>query len=107
MLRWLNRSPESFMAHPRVQDDLAEKFPVVSAHQVLRFDTKKIYAALDAQRSERNLTWTQVGKELGLSASSLRHLEKGGRTSFPSVMRITGWLGRPAAEFTHAVGGAH
>ncbi len=107
MLRWLNRSPESFMPHHPVHDEPAEKFPVVSAHQVLRFHTKKIYAALDAQRREQNLTWAQVGRELGLSASSLTHLAKGGRTSFPAVMRIVGWLGRPAAQFTRVVGGVH
>jgi ribosomal protein L24E len=106
MLRWLQRSPESFLPHHQVSNGSAEKLPAVSAHQVLRFNTKKIYAALDAQRSERKMTWVQIGKELGLSGSSLRHLEKGGRTSFPSVMRILGWLGRPASEFTHGVGGA-
>jgi len=107
MLRWLNRSPESFLPGFSASANTEAGFPNVGQHQVLRFNTRQIYEALDTQRKERNLTWTQVGKELGLSASSLRHLEKGGRTSFPSVMRIMGWLGCPAAEFTHAVGGAH
>lgn len=107
MLRWLNRQPESFIPGQLQSTNSSASFPQVGQHQVLRFNTKIIYDALDAQRSERNLTWAQVGKELGLSASSLTYLAKGGRTSFPSVVRITGWLGRPTAEFTHVVGGAH
>ena len=107
MLLWLNRSPESFIPGHHDSAATTSQFPTVSSRQVLRFDTKKIYAALDAQRRERNMTWAQVGKELGLSASSLTYLAKGGRTGFPHVMRIVRWLRRPAADFTHAVGGTH
>jgi hypothetical protein len=34
--------------------------------------------------------------------ASLTQLANGGRTSFPHVMRMVGWLERKAAEFTHA-----
>jgi len=71
--------------------------------RILRFDTRAIYAALDARRTERGMTWRQVAAEIGgLNAASLTHLAKGGRTSFPGVMRITAWLGRSAANFTRA-----
>ncbi len=104
MLRWLNRSPESFLPdHPASADPTAQ-FPSVSTHQVLRFNTRKIYTALDAQRSERKMTWAQVGKEVGMGPASLTYLAKGGRTAFPYVMRIVRWLHRPAADFTHVVG---
>jgi hypothetical protein len=68
----------------------------------LRFDTQKLHAAVNAQRVARGLTWQHVANEIGLGQTTLTHLSKGGRTGFPHVMRITRWLGRPAAEFTRA-----
>ena len=100
MLRWLNRTPESFVPNHQEVPVADEPLPNVLPHQVLRFDTKQLYAALDAKRSENKLTWMQVAQQTGVSASSLTYLLKGSRTSFPSVMRITGWLGKPTAEFT-------
>jgi ribosomal protein L24E len=102
ILRWLNRTPESFVPGYQESEDASARLPDVSSHQVLRFDTKKLHAALDAQRIERKMTWTQVAKEVGLSAPRLTRLSKGGRTGFPHVMRIVRWLGRPAADFTRA-----
>jgi transcriptional regulator with GAF, ATPase, and Fis domain len=100
MLLWLNRTPESFLPEHSTSDNVRERLPEVSPHQVLRFDTRKLHAALDEQRRARNMTWAQVARELGLGVSSLTHLSKGGRTGFPHVMRIVRWLKRPAAEFT-------
>lgn len=102
MLRWLNRTPESFMpGHPH-SEDASERLPHVPLHYVLRFDTKKLHAALDTKRIERKMTWVQVAGEVGVGVSTLIHLSRGGRTAFPQVMRILRWLGRPAAEFTRA-----
>ena len=99
MLRWLDRSPESFV--PGSQESAAERLPDIGTHQILRFDTRKLYAALDAQRIERGMTWKQVANEIGgLNAAGLTRLAEGGRTGFPDVMRMTRWLGRPAASFT-------
>ena len=66
---------------------------------VLRFDTRKLYEALDAERKTRGLTWPQVAAEAGVPASHMRGLSNGGRTGFPGVMRLTRWLRRPASEF--------
>jgi hypothetical protein len=102
MLRWLNRTPESFMpGHPALNGE-GTRWPEAPAGKGLRFDTKKLYAALDAQRAERRMTWAQVAKDLRVSASMLTHLAKGGRTGFPHVMRYVDWLGRPVAEFMRA-----
>jgi hypothetical protein len=98
MLRWLNRAPESFVPGHR---DEAAMLPDVASHQILRFDTRKMYSALDAQRIARGMTWKQVADEIGgFTAAMLKRLSEGGRTGFPQVMRITRWLGRPAASFT-------
>lgn len=100
MLRWLDRSPESFIpGHILFNADFAR--PAIGPHQILRFDTRKLHAALNAERLRRGLSWDQVAAEIrGFSAGSLMYLSKGGRTGFPHVTRITAWLGRPVVEFT-------
>lgn len=100
MLRWLNRTPESFMPNYDSANADRAHLPDVPAGGVLRFDTKKLYGVVNARRQERELTWQDAARQIGVAASSLQHLSKGGRTSFPQVMRILQWLGRPAADFT-------
>jgi hypothetical protein len=102
MLRWLNRTPESFVPGDEESEDVGAGLPAIPAKQILRFDTKRLHAALDGQRLERKLTWAQVAMDVGLSVSSLTCLSKGGRTGFPQVMRIVRWLGRPATHFMRA-----
>jgi hypothetical protein len=47
------------------------------------------------------MTWQQVAKEIGdLDAATLTRLSKGGRISFPGVMRILRWLGSTVASYT-------
>jgi hypothetical protein len=99
MLRWLNRTPESF-ALDAGDVGAPAALPSIERHQILRFDTKKIFAELEAKRAGRGITWTQVAREIGgTNAAALTRLSKGGRTSFPGVMRIARWLGRPVASF--------
>jgi hypothetical protein len=101
MLRWLRRTPESFLpGHPDASNAIYA-LRDVPTDWILRFDTKAMYAALEQKRSERGISWAQVAREIGgLGASSLRRLVDGGRTAFPDVMRIVRWLDRPAAAFT-------
>ena len=101
MLLWLGRSPESFVAG--IADANAERFrlPELTTGQILRWDTKALFAALDADRRERLLTWAELGHRLqGYTAGTLRNLSKGGRTGFPHVMRLVRYLDRPAVAFT-------
>jgi len=100
MLRWLGRTPESFVpGHKAATSEGA--LPHARQGQILRFDARAIHAALDAQRAERGMTWTQVAAEIGgCAAPSLTRLAKGGRTGFPEVVRIARWLGRPVASLT-------
>lgn len=102
MIRWLNRTPESFVPGKQQFAEADTRLPDIPANRVLRFDTRKLHAALDAQRIKRNMTWAQVATEVGIGISSLTHLSKGGRTGFPHVMRMIRWLARPAADFTRA-----
>ena len=97
ILRWLDRSPEEFVA----ATDAAVKLPSVASDRILRFDTGSLYAALDAQRLQRRLSWAQVAAEIGgVGGASLSRLSRGGRTAFPLVVRIARWLNRPSASFT-------
>ena len=103
MLLWLGRTPESFL--PGYREANAERFRLreLEREQILRWDTKALHSALDAQRQARGMTWKQVAQEVGgFTPAMLTRLSRGGRTSFPSVMRIVRWLGKPAATFTRA-----
>lgn len=102
MLLWLNRTPESFIPGHSTSGAVDAQLPDVPVDRVLRFDTRTLYAALDAQRVERHMTWAQVAQEVGLRVSSLTRLSKGGRTAFPPVMRMVAWVARPAAHFTRS-----
>jgi hypothetical protein len=99
MLLWLHRTPESFVRGHQASGAVDAQLPDVPVDRVLRFDTRKLYAALDAQRVERHITWAQVAQEVGLGVSSLTRLSKGGRTAFPQVMRMVAWVARPTAHF--------
>src|ERR1700678_2454375 len=64
VLRWLRRTPESFLAGRDQTPALGEALPEVGPAQILRFDTAAIHAALDAQRREQGMTWSEVAGEL-------------------------------------------
>ena len=101
MLLWLGRTPESFV--PGIAHASAERFrlPEVTDAQVLRWDTRALFHALDAQRRERQLTWAEVAREIGgFTPGMLTGLSKGGRVGFPPVMRLVRWLDRPAVTLT-------
>lgn len=102
MLRWLQRTPESFIPGHQETAQGDGALPHVEPHRIVRFDSQALYAALDAQRAARGMTWAQVAKEIGGGgpAGLTRLAKPGGRVGFPHVMRITRWLGRPAAGFT-------
>lgn len=74
---------------------------LLTAGQILRWDTHALFTALDEQRRKRQLTWTEVALEIrGFTPAMLTNLSKGGRIGFPRVMRLVRWLDQPAAVFT-------
>jgi hypothetical protein len=97
MLRWLNRSPESFV--PGARSDVRTALPTIEREHVLRFDTARLHTALNDARTAHGLTWEEVAVETRCAAASLTHLSEGGRTGFPHVMRLTDWLDATVAEF--------
>ena len=82
-------------------DDDRYRLPKVGPGQILRLDTKKLHAAIDAQRRERGLTWAATARDIGgYTTNMLTNLARGPRTGFPHVMRLARWLDRPLADFT-------
>jgi len=101
VLLWLGRTPESFVSNITDADSERFQLPNLTTGQILRWDTHALFLALNAQRLQRQLTWSEVARELkGFTPGMLTNLAKGGRIGFPRVMRLAQWLGRPAVVFT-------
>jgi hypothetical protein len=99
MLRWLGRSPESFVPGA-VLDAESTALPAAGADRRLRWNLKRLYEALDAQRRERNMTWAQLAQELRCTPSQLTGIRKARfAIGMRLAMRIAVWLGRPARDF--------
>jgi hypothetical protein len=100
ILRWLGRTPESFLSGRQAAPLLGETLPVGGLGRILRFDTEAMHAALNEERVRRGLAWKQIAKELpGFTESMLANLATGPLIGFPRVMMIPQWLGVPAANF--------
>ena len=104
VLRWLGRSPESFLPDPPAAGRDAP-LPHAGEHQRLRWNLPALATALDDRRQQLGLTWTALAAELGCSGnqlSGLRTVRYAIRMSL--CMRIVRWLGRPSADFIDAAG---
>ena len=101
MLRWLNRAPEEFLTGPVV--DVGDVgLPDAGTDRRLRWDLPQLHAALNAQRQQRGLTWAELAGDLDTTPARLTNLRTARFTDMALAMRITQWLGRPAAAFVHA-----
>jgi hypothetical protein len=100
LLRWLGRTPESFLKGAAAAGSAEESLPDVGPHRIMRFDTNLMHQALNEARLRQGLTWKQVADELpGFTQGMLTNLSTGPAIGFPRVMIITQWLERPAASF--------
>jgi hypothetical protein len=103
MLRWLGRAPEEFLTGPRV--DVGDvRLPRAGPDSRLRWDLNELYTALDGERVERGLTWVRLAQILGCTPSRLTNLRTARLADMDLAMRVTQWLGRPAAAFIHPAG---
>lgn len=101
ILRWLGRSPESFLIEAS-SEVAPTPLPAAGEAQRLRWNLAAVYTALDARRIERGLTWRGLAQELGCT----EHQLTGIRTARFAIgmrlmMRIVQWLGEPAATFVY------
>jgi transcriptional regulator with XRE-family HTH domain len=63
------------------------------------FDAAAFFAALDAQRQGRGLTWKQVADESQISASTLTRMGQGRRPDVDSLAALSQWAGLDAGDF--------
>lgn len=66
-----------------------------------RFNARALYAALDAQRREREMSWQAVSFEVGVSPSTLTRTKLGGRMEVDGMLAMVRWLGRTVESFTY------
>ena len=63
------------------------------------FDASAFFSALDAQRAAHRLTWKDVAKQSGISASTLTRMAQGRRPDVDSLAALTAWSGLNADDF--------
>jgi hypothetical protein len=98
MLRWLGQPPEDFLTRPHA--DVGEaQLPTAGSGHRLRWSLRTVHAALNEARQRRKLTWAQLAEELDCSQSRLTGLRRATFADMELVMRVTQWIGRPAADF--------
>jgi len=64
-----------------------------------RFDAKALHAALDRQRTERGLSWSDVAKATGVSVATLTRTREGRRLEVDGMLAMVAWLGVPVERF--------
>lgn len=64
-----------------------------------RIDVRLLYAALDAERTARGLSWRQLAKEIGVSPSLLSRLGNDLRPDADGFATLVRWLNIPAEQF--------
>jgi hypothetical protein len=109
MLRWLGRTPESFLEGATAtgdtggtDDDERYALPVAGPDRRLRWALKLLYASMDEKRRHDGLTWPALAATLGCSPNQLTGLRTAKfATGMDLAMRIVQWLGRPAADFVY------
>jgi transcriptional regulator with XRE-family HTH domain len=62
-------------------------------------DVLALHAALDAARTARGLSWRQLAKELGVSASTISRMANGLRPDVTAFAAMTTWLNMSADDF--------
>lgn len=62
-------------------------------------NTAALYAALDAVRTQRHLSWRSLAKEIGVSPSLLSRIGNGLKPDTDGFATIVGWLRLPAEQF--------
>jgi hypothetical protein len=102
-MRIYGHTPESFVrGHPSATAPEAA-LPVVGPALIPRWNPPSLFTAVDDVREERALSWPAVAKDARVSPATLKGLARARHVVFPGVMRIVGWVGRPAATFTVAL----
>jgi len=63
------------------------------------FDAEALYAALDAKRRSKDISWRKAAEEIGISASTLTRMAQGAHPDVEGFGKMVRWLGEPADQF--------
>lgn len=63
------------------------------------FDGAAFFAALDAERQDRQCTWKQVAQECGISASTLSRMSQGKHPDVDGLAALATWSGLDVDRF--------
>src|SRR5580700_2666597 len=63
------------------------------------FDRPALYAALDAQRRARGISWQQVARETGVAASTIVAIKRAGLMETDGMLAMVRWLGCTSEKF--------
>src|SRR6267154_2147122 len=58
-----------------------------------------LVSALDSERKTKGLSWRQLAKAAGVSASTLTRMQQGKSPDVNTFSALTGWLNIPAERF--------
>jgi hypothetical protein len=101
MLRWLGRSPESFLQGAD-GDDQRFALPDAGTDRRLRWSLSLLYTGMDGTRRDQGLAWAALASILGCTQNQLTGLRTARFAADMDVaMRIVQWLDRPASEFIY------
>lgn len=64
-----------------------------------RVDVQSLHAALDQARERQGLSWRQLAKELGVSASTISRMANDLKPDVEAFAAMTSWLHMPAENF--------
>lgn len=64
------------------------------------FDNEAFFAALDAERQSRRLTWKKVAEQAKVPASTLTRMSQGRRPDVDSLAALCTWAGLSAEKFS-------
>jgi hypothetical protein len=100
ILRWLQRTPESFLAG--AGPDAGRALPACGPDRRPRWNLQALYEAMNAQRGAHGWTWAVTAAALGCTPSQVAGLKNAKfATGMKLAMRITQWVEQPAADFIY------
>lgn len=103
VLRWLGRSPESFLEGSIGDRDPRFALPEAGPDRRRRWRLAFLYAAMNEERQRQELSWSALADVLGCTPNQLTGLRTATfATGMDLAMRIAQWLDRPAADFVYA-----
>ncbi len=70
-----------------------------------KFDGEAFFAAIDAVKEAKRLTWKKVAEQAGVPASTLTRMSQGKRPDIDSLAALCEWSGLKVENFTRGGGG--